>query len=316
MPLIVTGTVGIDTVHTATGSAEAVLGGSCTYFAAAASFFTSPVRIVAAVGGDFPLDHRKTLERFPNVSLEGLELRRDSQTFAWGGKYHEDMNVRETLFTRLGVLTEAPPKPPASYCDSRFVFLANSHPVVQRDLLGHFPGARLVVADTMDLWIDTANADLKALLKLVDGVVLNDQEARQLTGKRNNITAGRAILGMGPSFCVIKKGEHGCLLVHREGLAALPAFPAETVVDPTGAGDSFAGGMMGRIAAEAAKGSAGGAAPGGRGASLDAVQGALAAGTVIASFTIESFSLNRLATLKKDELDARMREFARLVRVG
>lgn len=315
MPLIVTGTIGIDTVHAPTGTADAVLGGSCTYFAAAASFFT-PVRIVAAVGGDWPPAHRAALERFPNVSLEGLELRKDSQTFAWGGKYHEDMNVRETLYTRLGVLTEAPPKPPESYRDSQYVFLANSHPVVQRDLLGHFPGARLVVADTMDLWIDTANADLKGLLKLVDGLVLNDQEARQLTGKRNNISAGRAILDMGPSFAVIKKGEHGCLLVHRDGLAALPAYPAETVVDPTGAGDSFAGGMMGEIAAEATKRRSDGGTQGKRGASFETVRRSLASGTVIASFTIESFSLNRLAALKREELDARMKAFAEVVRVG
>lgn len=310
MPLIVTGTVGIDTVHTPSGTAEAVLGGSCTYFAAAASFFTS-VRIVAAVGGDWPPEHRAALERFPNVSLEGLELRRDAQTFAWGGKYHEDMNVRETLYTRLGVLEGPAPKPPESYRDSQFVFLANTHPLVQRDLLGHFPGARLVVADTMDLWIDTANADLKGLLKLIDGLVLNDQEARQLTGKRNNIAAGRAILEMGPAFAVIKKGEHGCLLIHRDGVAALPAYPSEKVVDPTGAGDSFAGGMMGHIATHPIRADAGG-----RATNFDTIQSGLATGTVVASFTIEAFSLDRLSRLTKGQLRERMSEFAKIVRAG
>lgn len=311
MPLIVTGTVGIDTVETSTGRADAVLGGSCTYFAAAASFFT-PVRIVAAVGGDFPADHHSTLQRFPNVCVEGLELRKDSKTFAWGGKYHEDMNVRETLYTHLGVLTEAPPTPPQVYRDSRFVFLANTHPAVQRDLLNHFPDHLLAVADTMDLWIDTANADLKTLLKRIDGLVLNDSEARQLTGKRNPITAGKVILDMGPRFAVIKKGEHGCVLVHRDGLAALPAFPCEKVVDPTGAGDSFAGGMMGSIAA---------AHPPARRwtreevGGLDKLQPALTAGTVIASFTIESFSLDRLARLKQEELAGRTKEFGGMVRV-
>lgn len=316
MPLIVTGTIGIDTVHTPHGTAEAVLGGSCTYFAAAASFFT-PVRMVAAVGGDFHDGHRSVLTRFPNVSVEGVELRKDSKTFAWGGRYSEDMNSRETLYTHLGVLTEAPPTPPTVYRDSRFVFLANTHPAVQRDLLNHFPDHELAVADTMDLWIDTANADLRTLLKRVDGLVLNDAEARLLTGKRNNITAGKAILDMGPAFAVIKKGEHGCILVHRDGVAALPAYPAEQVIDPTGAGDSFAGGMMGHIAANAPptatpKTKVGGTHPA---ASFQTIQRSLASGTVIASFTIESFSLDRLALLKKEELAARMREFASVVRV-
>ena len=316
MPLIVTGTIGIDTVHTPHGTAEAVLGGSCTYFAAAASFFT-PVRMVAAVGGDFHEHHRAVLRRFPNVSVEGVELRKDSKTFAWGGRYSEDMNSRETLYTHLGVLTEAPPTPPNAYRDSRFVFLANTHPAVQRDLLNHFPDHELVVADTMDLWIDTANADLRTLLKRVDGLVLNDAEARLLTGKRNNITAGKAILDMGPTFAVIKKGEHGCILVHRDGVAALPAYPAEQVVDPTGAGDSFAGGMMGHIAANAPATAAPKASFGGRhpAASFQTIQTSLASGTVIASFTIESFSLDRLARLKKEELVSRMREFAAVVRV-
>lgn len=309
MPLIVTGTIGIDTVETPHGRAERVLGGSCTYFAAAASFY-GPVRMVAAVGGDFGDHHRTTLARFPNVSVEGIETRPGSRTFAWGGKYHLDMNVRETLFTELGVLAETPPHAPQGYRDSKYVFLANTHPGVQRELLVNFPRRALAVADTMDLWIDTARDELHALLREVDGLVLNDQEAALLTGKRHPVTAGRRILEMGPKFAVIKKGEHGCVLVHREGLAALPAYPTETVVDPTGAGDSFAGGMMGSVAREHGE-----TAFGGEPVTFDMLRRGLAHGTVIASFTVESFSLNRLAKLKKVELEERYEAFRRVVSV-
>ncbi|MBX3353219.1 MAG: sugar kinase [Phycisphaeraceae bacterium] len=307
MSLIVTGTIGIDTIHTPHGSAEAVLGGSCTYFAAAASFFT-PVRMVAAVGGDFHEGHRRVFTHFPNVSVEGIELREESRTFAWGGRYFDDMNSRETLFTELGVVAEKPPVPPASYRDSKFVFLANTHPAVQADLLGHFPDHELVVSDTMNLWIDIARADLIELLKKVDGLVLNDEEARLLTGKRNPITAGKHILDMGPTFALIKKGEHGAILVHRDGVAALPAFPTEVVIDPTGAGDSFAGGMMGHIAATHAAGK--------DPASMETIQRAMAYGTVIASYTIEAFSLERLTRLTDAEVEQRLKEFVRTVRVG
>jgi len=306
MPLIVTGTIGIDTVETPTGKAERVLGGSATYFSAAASFFT-PVRMVAAVGGDFHDGHRATLARFPDVCVVGMDERPDSKTFAWGGRYLEDMNVRETLFTELGVLAEAPPRTPDQYRDSRYVFLANTHPAVQRELLGGFPDRVIAIADTMDLWIDTARADLDALLKEIDGLVLNDQEALLLTGKRNPITAGRAILDMGPSFAVIKKGEHGCVMVHREGIAALPAYPAETVIDPTGAGDSFAGGMMGHVAAVHTAGHFGDDP-----VTFNMLREGLTRGTVIASFTLESFSLDRLATLSQEELTDRLREYQRI----
>lgn len=309
MPLIVTGTIGIDSVETPTGKAERVLGGSATYFSAAASFF-APVRMVAAVGGDFDDNYKHTMTRFPNVCVVGMEHRPDSKTFAWSGRYHENMNVRETLFTELGVLAESPPATPERYRDSKYVFLANTHPAVQRELLSNFPNRAIAVADTMDLWIDTANADLIALLKEVDGLVLNDQEALQLTGKRNPITAGRAILDMGPTFAVIKKGEHGSVMVHREGVAALPAYPAEKVIDPTGAGDSFAGGMMGHVAARHAAEHFG-AEP----VTYEMLQEGLVRGTVIASFTLESFSLDRLAELKRPELEARLRDFQRIVRV-
>ncbi|MCC6678753.1 MAG: sugar kinase [Phycisphaerales bacterium] len=301
--LIVTGTIGIDTVYTPSGHAEKVLGGSCTYFAAAASFY-APVRIVAAAGGDFPDSFRDVFRAFPAIDTAGLEVRPGSRTFAWGGKYMKNMDTRETLFTELGVLAEKPPEIPAEFRDSRIVFLANSHPGVQLGFLEQLTERRLVVADTMDLWINIARDDLLVLLRRVDGLVLNYDEAELLTGRSNTVAAARHILEMGPKFVVVKKGEHGCLLAHREGLAALPAYPAETVVDPTGAGDSFAGGMMGALAA-------GGGDP----SSAESIRKALAHGTIIASFNIEAFSLERLKTLKRAEIDARYREYAAMVRL-
>ena len=304
MPLVVTGTIGIDTVQTPHGGAEQVMGGSCAYFAAAASFH-APVRVVAVVGGDWPEAHRQMLEGFANVSLEGLEVRARGRTFAWGGKYFDNMNERETLFTELGVLDEEPVKAPAAYADSDIVFLGNTHPAEQLNMLAQFPGRRIAVADTMDLWINIAHDELMTLLGEVDGLVLNDSEAEQLTGTPNAVSAGRKILEMGPSWVVVKKGEHGCVLVHGEGLATLPAYPAEArqVVDPTGAGDSFAGGMMGHIASVGLM-------------DFEAIQTALAWGTVTASFTIESFSLDRLASLTRDDIDARMRMFRTAARIG
>lgn len=304
MPLLVTGTIGIDTVHAPTGKAEKVLGGSCAYFAAAASFH-SPVRVVAAVGGDWPDDHRKTLSSFPNICLKGLEERPDSQTFAWGGRYFDNMNERETLFTELGVLEEKPPAVPKEYRDSEYIFLANTHPEVQLELLSHFPGRKLAVADTMDLWINIAHDELVALMSQIDGLVLNDAEAEQLTENRNAVSAARKILAMGPSFVIVKKGEHGCVLVHKDGIAALPAFPADAhqVVDPTGAGDSFAGGLMGHLASNGS-------------ADFKSIRRALAFATVTASFTIESFGLEGLRKAKKDALDQRMQQFREMVTVG
>lgn len=307
MSLIVTGTIGIDTVVTPTGHAEKILGGSGTYFAAAASFYT-PVRLVAAVGSDFPPEHMSLLTSFRGVDTTGLEIRKGSKTFAWGGKYLGNMDTRETLFTELGVLAEAPPKVPASFANSRFVFLANTHPGVQLGFIDQLPERVLTVADTMDLWISTAKNELMVLLRKVDGLVLNYDEAELLTGKANTVTAGRHILEMGPKFVVIKKGEHGATLVHREGIASLPAYPTETVVDPTGAGDSFAGGMMGSIAGENAPTRE-------KAASYDSIRRSLVHGTIVASFNIEAFSLGRLKGLTRQEIDRRYAEYAAMVRV-
>ena len=304
MPLLVTGTIGIDTVHTPTAKAEEVSGGSCAYFAAAAAFHHNPVRIVGAVGGDWPNEHAALLESIEGLCLKGLERRSDSKTFAWGGRYFDNMNQRETLFTELGVLEEAPPEVPESYADSRLIFLANSHPSVQMDLLKKFPDRQLAVADTMDLWINIAREELLALFKKIDGLIINDSEAEQLTEISNPITAARAIIGMGPSFVIVKKGEHGAVLVHQGGIAAIPAFPLDQdgVVDPTGAGDSFAGGFMGHLAASGKL-------------DFETMQKGMAWGTVTASFTLGSFGLDGLCATTREQLHARMDEFKKIAAV-
>lgn len=306
MSLIVTGTIGIDTVETPGGGRhEDLLGGSAVYFAAAASFYTN-TRMVAAVGDDFPDAFMETLRSFDGLDLAGLEVRGGSKTFRWGGKYHEDMDHRDTLFTELGVLEEAPPVVPDAFRDSEVVFLANSHPMVQLGMLEQVSKPRISVADTMNLWIDIAKPELTQLLSKVDGLVLNFDEAEQFTGHRNPVTAGRHLLDLGPRFVVIKKGEHGCILVHRDGLCALPAYPTEHVVDPTGAGDSFAGGLMGRLA------SRGGDDLG----SYESVREALAHGTIVASFNVESFSLERMRAISKIDVETRFADFASMMRLA
>ena len=304
MKLVVTGTIGIDTVQTPRAKREGVSGGSAAYFAAAASQLC-PVRLVAVVGGDWPTEHHSILKSFSGVCLDGLESRTNSRTFAWGGKYFEDVNRRETLFTEVGVLQEEPPRVPAAYADSELVFLGNTHPSVQLGFIDQFPKRKLVVADTMDLWIRTANPELRALLQRVDGLIVNDSEAAELTGVRNAISAGRKILDMGPKFVVVKKGEHGAILIHPEGSAVIPAFPIDdaNVVDPTGAGDSFAGGFMGYLARE------------GR-FDFASLQKAMAYGTVVASFSLEAFGLDRMRTLKFDEITKRLVQFQQMARVG
>lgn len=304
MSLIVTGTIGIDTVHTPTGSAEDVPGGSCAYFAAAASCYTQ-TRLVAVVGEDWPEHHRAMLSGFSGIDLAGLETRSGSKTFRWGGRYLENLNDRETLFTDIGVLAEAPPAIPEAFQDSQVVFLANTHPAVQLGFLDHLPERRFTVADTMDLWINTAKDDLLKLLQAIDGVVINDSEALLLTGLRNPIDAARAIMDLGPGTVVVKKGEHGAVLASGSDLAVLPAYPADSkqVVDPTGCGDSFAGGMMGWLAAR------------GRWDFAE-LQTAIAWGTVSASFTLGSFALDGLVDLDMSVLEQRMIDYQAAARVG
>ncbi len=301
MNLIVTGSIGIDTVDTPTGSAPEVLGGSAIYFAAAASFFT-PVRLVAAVGEDCPESFIDVFRQF-NIDLAGLERRAGSKTFRWHGRYHENMNQRDTLKVELNILGEAQPPVPAAYRDSQYVFLANTSPAAQMELLAQFPQCKLSVADTMDLWINIQRDDLLQLLTKVDGLVLNDSEATLLTGLSNQVRAAEAIRKLGPKFVVIKKGEHGAMLMHADGCANLPAWPARDVVDPTGAGDSFAGGMMGHLAATGDL-------------SFANLRRALAQGTMVASFNIESFSLDRLKRLGRQELDERYRAYSRMLQLA
>ena len=303
MPLLVTGTIGIDTVETPTASAERVSGGSCAYFAAAAAFHHSPVRVVAAVGGDWPPEHEKLLRSISGLCLDGLEKRSNSKTFAWGGKYFDNMDDRETMFTKLGVLEESPSVIPETYADSRLIFLANDCPSAQLNVLNQFPNRTLAVADTMDLWIKTENDELRKLLQEIDGFIINDSEARMLTEISDPIAAGQKILDFGPSFVIIKKGAQGSVLINKNHTAALPAFPLSTkdVIDPTGAGDSFAGGFMGHIA------------------TLDkidfsAMQTAMAWGTITASFALQSFGLDGLVNTSHDKIQSRMLEFAEFLK--
>ena len=301
MSLIVTGSIGIDSIEAPTGNADNVLGGSAIYFAAAASYF-GPVRLVAAVGEDFPEEHLGSFRHF-GVDLDGLERRAGSKTFRWHGRYHQDMNERDTLDVQLNVLAEDIPPIPQDYRDSQYIFLANTHPAAQMALLDQFPDRKLAIADTMDLWIDTEKEALKDLLRKIDGLVLNYEEAFQLTGKTNLVRAAEAIHEMGPEFVVIKKGEHGAFLLHNDGLAAMPAYAARDVVDPTGAGDTFAGGMLGYLSGNSGD------------TSLPALRKAMAYGTVVASYTIESFSLDRLKQIGRQDLDARLDEFVRMLTV-
>src|SRR5262245_33519861 len=227
MSLVVTGTIGIDDVQTPHGQVRGVLGGSAVYFSIAASLF-SPVRLIGVIGADFPEAFRAALAR-RGIDLTGLETHASSRTFRWSGRYEGTMNEAETLAIELNVLAEQAPSIPPAYRDSRFVFLAATHPRLQQDMVRAFPAARLIVADTRDLWISNEKEELTRLLSRVHAVVLNDSEARQFTNEQNLITAGRRILGFGPQFVIVKKGEHGAVLVTRERIITLPGYPTDRV---------------------------------------------------------------------------------------
>ena len=294
MSLLVTGSIGIDTVETPFGKRDDVIGGSAIYFAYAASFFT-PVRLVGVVGEDAPQKLFHVFDGRP-VDTAGLEIRRGSKTFRWHGSFLKDMNEAVTVEVDLNVLAERAPKIPDAFLDSSYVFLANTHPVLQQQMLATLNAPKLVVADTMNLWIQTERVELAKLLKQIHGLVLNDGEARLLTEKKNLIEAGRDVLKMGPKFVVIKKGEHGSLLVTDRETFVLPAFPADRVVDPTGAGDSFAGGMMGYLSTQGSFNPA-------------TLKRAMAFGTVVATFTIADFSLDGLASASREAIDDRFSAF-------
>ena len=295
MSLLVTGSIGIDTVETPFGKRDDVIGGSAIYFSYASSFFTS-VRLVGVVGDDCPKSYFNIFDG-RDVDTTGLEVRKGSKTFRWHGSYVKDMNEAETVEVDLNVLAESAPKVPEKFLDSRYVFLANTHPALQQQMAGSLKSARLIVADTMNLWIQTQRDELCKLLPMIHGLVLNDGEARLLTEKNNLISAAREVLKMGPKFVVIKKGEHGSLLCTQNDTFVLPAFPAEKVIDPTGAGDSFAGGMMGYLATQ------------GGSISLATIKRAMAFGTVVASFAIADFSLGGLQAATRDQIDERWLEY-------
>jgi cytidine kinase len=291
MSLLVTGSIGIDAVQTPFGKREGLIGGSAVYFSYAASFF-APVRLVGVVGEDCPQALMRVFDG-RQVDTSGLEIRKGSKTFRWHGSYVKNMNEAVTVEVDLNVLAEAAAPIPEHFRDSKHVFLANTHPGLQRQTLARLHRPGLVVADTMNLWIETQRPELLELLKSIDGLVLNDGEARLLTQKQNLIEAARQVLKLGPKFVVIKKGEHGCMMVSEGGTFVLPAFPADRVVDPTGAGDSFAGGMMGYLSSQPDH-------------SLPTLKRALAFGTVVASFTIADFSLDGLKAATRQGIDQRL----------
>jgi len=300
MSLLVTGSIGIDTVEAPWGRVTDALGGSSVYFAYAASYF-GDVRLVGVVGEDCPGGFLRPLEENPRIDLAGLEVRQGGRTFRWHGRYDRDVNVRDTVNVELNVLAERGPTIPKAFRDSRYVFLANTHPALQAALLEQLDGPELVVADTMDLWIANERDALAGLLGRLDGLVLNDAEARQFTGEPNVVAAGIEIASAVRRFVVVKKGEHGSLLFADGKATALPSYPSFKVVDPTGAGDSFAGAMMGHLAAA------------GR-TDHDALRRAIAYGTVTASFTLEDFSLNRLVGVGREDVDGRLAEFEAMLK--
>jgi carbon storage regulator CsrA len=299
--LLVTGSIGIDDVKTPSGEAKGVFGGSAVYFSLAAQLF-SPVRFVGVVGEDFPAEFKTYLHR-QKIDLAGLEIRKGSRTFRWSGSYAGENADAETTAIQLNVLAEAGPRIPTQFAETEYVFLAATHPVLQADLVRQLKSPRFIMADTRDLWITTQREPLMEVFGLVHGVIMNDFEARLLTGQTNLVLAGRRILEMGPKFAVIKKGEHGSMLVGHDSVAVLPAYPTTRVVDPTGAGDSFAGGMMGYLATRNDLG-------------MDSLKQALARGTITASFTIEDFSMRRIEKVTSDDLQRRLAEYCGMLKLS
>jgi len=298
MSLLVVGSVAFDSIQTPTQSRERILGGSATHFSYSASFF-APVRLVGVVGDDFP-DEYVQLLRSRNIDTAGLHVVQGGKTFFWKGKYEPNMNDRETLEVQLNVFGDFRPKLPESFRRSEFLFLANGSPVTQLSVLEQTLGPRLVVADTMDLWIREQHAELMKLFKRIDGLVMNDSEAKLLTDDENLVAAGHKILKLGPRFVVIKKGEHGAMFFSEHETYVLPAFPTQRVVDPTGAGDSFAGGMMGYLASQ------GNFEP-------KTLKEAMAYGILVASYTVEDFSLDRLQSISRSDLDLRLGQYRKML---
>ena len=247
MSLIVVGTMAFDAIETPFGKIDQIVGGSATYVAYAASNFIQPINQVSIIGYDFPQEELTEL-KMRGVVMDGVEIVKNKKSFFWSGRYHEDMNSRDTLITDLNVLADFDPKLPHTYLDSEFVMLGNLQPTVQMNVIKQLKSPRLIVMDTMNFWMESAMPELEKVLKKIDVLLINDAEARQLSGQYSLVKASKAILAMGPKFLIVKKGEHGALLFHGDKVFFAPALPLEEVFDPTGAGDTFAGGFMGHLA--------------------------------------------------------------------
>jgi sugar/nucleoside kinase (ribokinase family) len=298
MSLLVVGSLGIDTIETPFGRVDNVLGGSATYIAVAASYFVRPVRLVGVVGSDFPRGHIEFLES-RDIDLEGLQIVKDGKTFRWGGRYHYDLNTRDTLFTDLNVFEHFNPVIPPSYRRTTYVCLGNIDPILQRRVLEQIEKPRLVVGDTMNFWIKGRYTELLQTMKLLDVIIVNDAEARELTNEPNLIRAVKKIMTMGPRIVIIKKGEHGAVLVTPGTIFFAPAYPLENINDPTGAGDAFAGGFIGWIAKT-------------DDITDESLRRAVIHGSTLASFCVERFSLERFTDLTYLEILDRFREFREL----
>ncbi len=300
MRLLVVGTVAFDAIETPFGKTDKIVGGAASYIALASSYFTKDINLVSVVGDDFPQEFMNILNN-QGVNLEGLQIKKGEKSFFWSGRYHNDMNSRDTLDTQLNVLADFDPIVPESYKDCEFLMLGNLMPSVQQKVLAQLPKRpKLIVLDTMNFWMDIAMPELLETLKGIDVLTINDSEARQLSGEYSLVKAAQKILAMGPKVLVIKKGEHGALLFNKEEVFFAPALPLEDVFDPTGAGDSFAGGFIGYLAKT-------------KDISFENMKRAIIFGSAMASFTVEKFGTDRLIGLSQKDVSARVQEFVDLV---
>jgi sugar/nucleoside kinase (ribokinase family) len=300
MSLLVVGSMAFDAIETPFGKSDRIIGGAATYIAWSASNFTRPIKQISVVGGDFPKEELKQLEE-RGVSLEGVQIKENEKSFFWSGKYHMDMNTRDTLDTQLNVLADFNPVVPDSYQDCEFLMLGNLVPAVQLSVIDQLKTRpKLVVMDTMNFWMEIALDDLKKVLQKVDVLMVNDSEARELSHEYSLVKAARKIMQMGPKYLIIKKGEHGALLFHEDQVFFAPALPLEDVFDPTGAGDTFAGGFIGHIART-------------RDISFENMKTAIIVGSAMASFCVEKFGTERLREISKEDIDRRLEQFQELV---
>lgn len=300
MSLLVVGSMAFDAIETPFHKSEKIVGGAATYIALAASNFTHPVNVISVIGNDYPEQELRDLES-RKISLEGVEQKKDEKSFFWAGKYHLDMNTRDTLVTELNVLSDFEPQVPESYQQSEFLALGNLDPRVQISVIEQLKTRpKLIALDTMNFWMDTAMEELRKAISLVDVLLVNDSEARQLSGEYSLVKAANKIFEMGPKYLVIKKGEHGALLFNKDSAFYAPALPLEDVFDPTGAGDTFAGGFMGHIART-------------RDISFENMKTGIIVGSAMASFCVEKFGTERLRDLSAEDIEQRIRQFIDLV---